>query len=195
MTEEEAILEARFDPRLKEFWFLTTAAGLGVSIVGIFFLPFWLFGLGAWFCRESYQRLRCVLTSRTLVVRKGIFLRVEKTIALEKIQDMTLRQGPLLRYFGLSLLQVETAGLSTALGRSDSALLGMLDVVEFRQAVLRQRDGLAAERSREASASDHSPAPPEAGQAKGDLLAEIREIRDGLRRIEGLLAKRTESGG
>jgi len=44
-----------------------------------------------------------------LEFKKGIFFRVEKTIPLENIQDLTFNEDPLLRYLDLRVLKIETA--------------------------------------------------------------------------------------
>ncbi len=46
----------------------------------------------------------CELRQRSLNVKRGFCFRTEKTFPLEKIQDLTLREGPLLNYFGISQL-------------------------------------------------------------------------------------------
>ena len=48
----------------------------------------WTVGWGQWYARRSFEMLRCELHERTLVVKRGILFRVEKTIPLDKIQDL-----------------------------------------------------------------------------------------------------------
>ena len=109
--------------------------------------------------------LSCVLTEKTLQVAKGLFVRVEKTVPLDKITDMGLVQGPIMRHFGLETLSVETAGQS-----SQGSLLKLTGIVEtrrFRDTVLRQRDEAVASLAREGRPTDdgshrppHSPGSP-----------------------------------
>ena len=58
------------------------------------------------------------LLERKLVVKRGILFVVEKSIPLEKITDVALSQGPLMRLFGLYRLSFETAGQSAPGGIS-----------------------------------------------------------------------------
>ncbi|MHC4470243.1 MAG: PH domain-containing protein [Planctomycetota bacterium] len=180
--DEQVILEARFDPRVKSYWFAIGILLLLATFVGIPLLLVWVLGLGRWYCRESFARLQCRLTSKSLVLRKGIFFRVERTIPLDKIQDLALRQGPLMRMYGIHTLRVETAGQSTPQGASEASLPGVVDPREFRDAVRRHRDARALGSAREGAA----PARPAPLSEEGILL----EIRDTLSRIEELLSRR-----
>ena len=107
-----------------------------------------------------------------------ILFRTEKNVPLDKIQDVAMKEGPLLRKLGLASLGVETAGSSNPQG-ADAQLVGVVDAPVFRDAILDQRDKVVEGQGKapvEASAS-----------SKDDVLV---EIRDSLLRIEGVLAKR-----
>jgi membrane protein YdbS with pleckstrin-like domain len=52
---------------------------------------------------------------------------------------VALKEGPLLRRLGLSTLRVETAGQSSQPG-AEVNLTGIVDVHDFRDRVLMQRD-------------------------------------------------------
>ena len=82
------------------------------------------------------------LLERKLVVKRGIIFVVEKSIPLEKITDVALSQGPIMRFFGLYRLSFETAGQS-AEGALVS-LIGINDAEKFREAILKQKDNLSA---------------------------------------------------
>ncbi|MEL0614992.1 PH domain-containing protein, partial [Marinomonas arenicola] len=64
------------------------------------------------------------LLTQKLVVKRGILFKEEKSIPLEKITDVGLSQGPLMRLFGLYRLSFETAGQS-----GHGALVSLLGVV------------------------------------------------------------------
>ncbi len=141
---EEILCRAEFDEKWKTYWFLQIMLICLATVVGIVLVPFWLLGWGAWYCRRYYENLHCTLYERSLLVRRGIFFRVEKTIPLDKIQDLTLREGPLLKAFGLLTLKIETAGQSGSPGESEAKLVGIKNARAFRDRVLDQRDALAA---------------------------------------------------
>ncbi len=183
MRNETVLRAAVFDEKLKFYWWVHGIILCVVTVVGWIVLPFWLLGFGQRVCRLGFERLQCDLTDRGLHVRKGYIFRVEKNIPLDKIQDLTVNEGPLLRYLGLASLKIETAGAAAPQGQADASLAGIVDALEFRDAVLDARDrvvgfGSAAPR----------PAPTDATlDANGEVLV---SIRDSLQRIEGLLAKR-----
>ena len=182
-TREKILNRAEFDPKLKLYWYLQGVGFLAVTIAGIPLLPVWFLGWGNWYCRRSFEALQCILTERSLLVKRGILFRVEKTIPLDKIQDLTLKEGPLLRWFGLCSLQVETAGQSGQAGGSEGSLVGVVDIRNFRNAVLDQRDRISG-------TGAVSPALPGAATGGGSVEGLLGEIRDSLRRIE----KRLTSG-
>lgn len=129
---------AEFDPILKKYVYFGTALALFVSIVGIVILPFWLI-LGKMYINRYFDNLYCELTTRALHFKKGIWFQTERTVPLDKIQDLTFHEGPVLRWLGLSKLMIETAGQS-AQGMSDMSLTGIVNARQFRERVLDQRD-------------------------------------------------------
>lgn len=132
------LIKAEFEPRLKTYLHVTTIFVLTVTVVGIILIPFWLI-FGRSYVNRYFNGLFCELTTRALHFKKGVWIRTEKTVPLDKIQDLTFKEGPLLRYFGVSYLKIETAGQS-AQGVSDMTLYGIIDARNFREAVLDQRD-------------------------------------------------------
>ena len=166
---------ARFEDKLKTYWFLQGVIIFVATIVGIAFMPIWLLGFGQWYARRSFEALQCELNERTLVVKRGIFFRVEKTIPLDKIQDLTVKEGPLLRWLGLRSLKIETAGQGTP-GSSEADLVGIVDPIDFRDQVLRQRDAMSG-------ALALRPATDEGALAGTGTIELLTEIRDLLSRI------------
>jgi putative membrane protein len=114
------------------------------------------------------------LTDRSLHLRKGVWFKVDKTIPLDKIQDVALHHGPVMQSLGLCTLRVETAG-GSAQGTADAMLTGVVDAEAFRDAILEQRDLVTANVGAAAPTSSDT-----------ELLG---EIRDSLHRIETLLAR------
>ena len=182
MNEEEYIRKAEFNTKVCTYWLLSGALVLVYTIVGIPLLLLW-FPIGLVFTKRYLDRMSCVLTDKALKVKKGIFVRVEKTIPLEKITDMGMVQGPILRYFDLHTLTVETAGQSGQ--GSLVSLTGIVDAPSFREAVLTQRDLLAASASR--------PTPESEREDQLDSSSLLSEIRDSLLRIEAKLEGTNDS--
>ncbi len=114
MTEEIILREATFSPRVKTYIFFVVLFFLFSSIIGIVLVPFWVFGLGQWLSGKYFKTLSCQITNKNLKFSKGLILHIEKTIPVENIQDLSFVGGPVLRYFGLTLIKIETAGWKRA---------------------------------------------------------------------------------
>jgi putative membrane protein len=167
--------QASFNPDVRKYWLMGGTATLFFTIIGIPLLPFWwIFGM--WVTQRFLDRMECTLTRRTLIVRKGWLVRVEKTIPLDKITDLGMIQGPLMRFFGIHALSIETAG-STQPGALVK-LHGIRDVEAFRDTVLAQRDRML-EHTDEPSTLAAAPSGAEGSSA--EVVALLREIRDELR--------------
>jgi len=183
MTTSRVLKEAEFNPRVKTYWLLSGGLILLLCIITIPLIPLW-FIFGMMFTGKYLDHMSCTLTDKTLVVRKGMFNRIEKTIPLEKITDLALKQGPIMRAMELHAISVETAGSS---GSSASGalvtLVGIVDTIDFRDHVLAQRDSLVSGSGPVADVAE--PFTPNAAQA-----AIIEDIRDTLQRIESDLRNR-----
>lgn len=177
MPAHTTLAEAEFDRKVCTYWLLSGALIMVFCIITIPLIPFW-FIFGFAITSAYLNRMSCTLTDRTLIVRKGIFNRIEKTIPLEKITDLGMKQGPIMRAMDLWGISVETAGSS---GSSQSgalvSLVGIKDTKAFRDRVLSQRDTL------QGHATD---GPIRGSGGAPDVLI---DIRDTLRRIEGVMSQ------
>lgn len=183
MNQQTVLLQAQFDPKLKIYLLGQQCLILASTIVGILLIPFYI-PIGIWWANRYFASLECKLTDKSLIFNRGVVFRVEKTIPLDKIQDFSVRTGPLLNALGLAGLRVETAGQS-ATGGSEADLIALIDARTFRDRVLAQRDAVAAQDSRKVERLPTEAAPETTQQL-------LREIRDSLRRIEGSLASRSK---
>lgn len=163
---------AEFNPRLHTYLFWYGFFLLIASIAGILLLPFWILGFGQYYARRYLNHVECELTDRYLRFRKGILYQVEKTIPLDNIQDLTFKEGPLLRYFELSTLQIETAGQSGQ-GTTDMTLIGIRDAAAFRNRVIAQRERITGRD--DASPRDDAPQAALQTERIEHLLTEIRD--------------------
>ncbi len=171
----QTLVDARFDRRVINYWRVLVSLIMFVTIVGIPFIPIWLI-YSLWFGPKYLHGLSARLTTQALELRKGVFTRSESTIPLNRITDLKLYQGPLMRSFGLHGLKAETAGQSGQNASSEGNLLGVVDAVAFRNAILRQRQvALGAEPAEDA---------PRTAATASDATELLTEIRDILARIE-----------
>lgn len=143
-SENQLIQKTEFNPKIKTYIFLTIAFLLLITVIGIPILIVWLLGLGQYFSKRYYENMSCELTTKHLEFKKGVLFKVEKTIPLENIQDLTFIENPLLKYLDLRILKIETAGQSNPQG-SDMKLVGFIGASEFKKKVLHQRELLKNE--------------------------------------------------
>ena len=169
-TKSEVIQTAEFNPRIKSYLLASGALFLTVLIVGIPFLLIWFAGLGQYIASNFYNNLKCQLTTQHLEFKKGALFKVEKTIPLENIQDLTFVDNPLLKYFDLQILKIETAGQSSPQG-SDMTLIGIVNAQGFRDKVLEQREAIRVSNRTSSSEADTS---------QEQVIELLKEIRDTL---------------
>lgn len=175
MSNRSPVLkEAAIMPEVIRYHLWGTAIVMTMTVIGIPLMPIGL-PIAYVLFKRYYERLEIVLTRRDLKVRRGILNVEEKSIPLEKITDLAVYQGPVMRLFKLKGIRVETAGQS-----SQGALVtvvGITDVDAFRDAVLDQRDRVSDD------GSEQQPTAP-APVPENDTTALLTDIRDSLRRIE-----------
>lgn len=178
MPDHPVLRTAEFNKsRLKTYWLWQPIIVMACTIVMIPLIPVVL--VVVLFVIDKYiNRLECVLTTRTLEVKRGLLNRVESTVPLEKITDVQYYQGPIMRWLDIEGFRVETAGQSSGTSGYLVNMLGIKDTRGFRQAVLAQRDRTAGDQEdgmpRRAGGSD---------EPAGDA-GTLTEIRDILVRIE-----------
>ncbi len=195
MQKERTLLEATFSPKVQAYWLLSgaiTCLIMCLALVGFVLLPLWLV-FGTIITTKYRKSMSCVLTDRSLKFSKGILTRVEKTVPLEKITDLGLVQGPIMRQFDLHTLTIETAGQSGP--GSLLRLTGIEDTLAFREAVLEQRDAAVFDSPGKSRDGDRvagaAPEPavitPKPSSDSPEQVAVLSDIREALGRIETLL--------
>ncbi|MCC9641265.1 PH domain-containing protein [Rhodopirellula sp. JC740] len=174
--DEKILWEAEFNPKVKTYWLISAVLTSFLTIVLIPFLP--LIIPIAWLIADKYLAShRCTLTERTLKVGRGILVRQEKTVPLDRITDLGLVQGPIMRALELEAVSVETAGQSGP--GSLVRLTGIREGRAFRDAVLKQRDLVSGSETRRGESPVATP--PSLDANSHETLVEIRDI---LRRME-----------
>jgi putative membrane protein len=177
-TDTTKVLEvAQFNPKIKTYIFITSALLLLITIIGIPILLLWLLGLGQYFTKRYYENLMCQLTERHLEFKKGVMFRVEKTIPLENIQDLTFIDNPILQWLDLRILKIETAGHSNAQG-ADMRLMGIVDTQSFKEKVLDQRERLKSGSQQTTSSSSEADR-----SSQEDLMEVLNDIKGLLKQI------------
>ena len=175
----DVIAEAQFDRKLIGWARLVIAGFLCITVAGILLIPFW-WAFSFWYGAEYMRRVSARLTTNALEIKVGVFFRKESTIPLNRITDLRLHDGPLMRHYGLRGLKVETAGGGGQNASSEGNLIGVIDAEGFRNAVLAQRQRVIEAETGQAPTAAVAAAP------SNDTLVEIRDI---LARIESHLAR------
>ena len=181
MSNDTIIKDAEFNDAVTTYWLLSGIFLCVVTVFGIPLIPVWLIA-GKALTRKYLASHRCTLTDKSLKVSKGIFTKIEKTVPLDRITDMGIVQGPLMRHFDIEALSVETAGNSS--GASLVQLTGIKDGRAFRDLVLAQRDKVTLASSQSSTVPNTATASVGSSDQTVQLLT---EIRDTMRNIENKL--------
>jgi len=127
------------------YWMqIVLIVGVGVWLLGIGLVVAILhaFTLGLWLPRRQAEALRYWLEGGALRVDQGVFFLKRKAIPLDRITDIVLAQGPLMKLCGVWELRVQTAG--TGHGVPEASLYGMTDPEAVRDMLLLARDEAVA---------------------------------------------------
>lgn len=162
------------------------AAALAAPALALAVLPDVLVYIGL---HLRYDTTWFAMTPRSLRIRRGILVLEEMTITFENVQEVTVRQGPVQRHFGISDVVVRTAGAAPRPGPhgergrplNEGVITGVADAPRLRDAVMeRVRASRSAGLGDERGAHTGAPAPRAVwGPAH---LSALREVRDALRR-------------
>lgn len=172
---------------------------LGVAIGSVLALVFFtLTVVGYVLVRLDYEFRWYVVTDRSLRIRQGILRFEETTLTFANVQNASIRQGPIERWFGFSNVLVETAGgggsavakeQAIAQGGHRGLIRGLENAEEvkqlIREALVRQGGaGLGDHDDRVAPTGGALPEPvvslSEAAPALRAVLDEVRALRASL---------------
>ncbi len=133
-----------------------------------------------------------IVTDRSLRIRQGIIKFEETTLTFANVQNVSIQQGPLERWFGFANVLVETAGGAGAAGSQEAAMRGghrglirglddasrVRDLI--RAAVVRQGGAGLGDAPDEAPDAAASLPLSAAAPALGEVLAEVKALRAAL---------------
>ena len=132
----------------------------------------------------QYDTTWYVMTSRSLRIRRGIWVIHETTITFENVQNIKIHQGPVERFFGIGNVLVETAGGGAPVGAENqpAAMSAHRGLIEGVGDAARIRDQILT-RLRKTRTTGLGDEPDEAAESRpaawrGEHLAVLREIRD-----------------
>lgn len=180
-------LEAELDPKTTNYIFWWVLFFFTVVVISIPLIPFMIIVYFAWY-RPRYKDFHSLkLTEKSVEINRGVVFRSQTILPLDRITDVSINQGPLMRRYGIYGITVETAGQTQTQGAAN--MVGVMNPYAFRDAVMKN-----VELSKTASGS------AEAGPASAQVTSQYRastdvtvsdqslellaEIRDILQRME-----------
>ncbi len=98
----------------------TVLAGILLSLLGLFIAGTVHLIISFIMLRLDYEMRWYKITDRSLRIREGIVFVREMTLTFANIQNISISQGPIQRFFGIADLKVETAGGGAAVVQSDN---------------------------------------------------------------------------
>ncbi len=102
---------------------VTAARGGGLALAFAFTMLALLIGVALVFSWLSWRMFTYQVLPDQLVIARGVIHRTRRSIPAERIQDVSLKQGPLARLIGLAEVRIETGGGEKDEGRLDSVSL------------------------------------------------------------------------
>ncbi|NVO67867.1 PH domain-containing protein [Methanofollis tationis] len=143
------------------------AIALGISAIAVF--------VGAWI-PMYYQSILYHLTPTEMTWRRGVWFRQTGIVPYNRITNVDIIQGPVMRYFGISDLRIQTAGYS-AQPQAEIKLMGIEEPEPLRELIMAQVRGRAPVAAATGGA--------ETSGEEGDVIAELRAIRHLLEGMAG----------
>ena len=142
------------------------AAVTGVPILaGVLFTLYWI--------PLYYRSISYRLTVTEITWQRGVWFRQTGIVPYNRITNVDITQGPLMRFFSFSALRVQTAGYS-AQARAEIVLNGIEDAGDLQEKIMgfvRRGGPVAVEGEPEA--------PPAAADAVVEELRAIRRLLEG----------------
>ncbi|HWB19302.1 MAG TPA: PH domain-containing protein [Phycisphaerales bacterium] len=138
----------------------------------------------------KYDTTWYVMTERSLRIRRGIWIVHEMTISFENVQNVSVRQGPVQRYFGIADVVVDTAGAGGGGGGKHGSTMvanqgiieGVENAQEIRDMILaRVRESRSAGLGDEEHHGEHVVAATQKLGFTQEHVMVLREIRDEVR--------------
>lgn len=145
---------------------------LAISVIVLVAIAaFYLFWVG-----KYYDTVLFELKDDEVTWRRGVWFRMTGIVPYDRITNIDIYQGPLMRHFGFSCIKIQTAGYSAQANRSEITLEGIVEAEELRERLR----ALIRETRKATGPTDATgtPARPVISPGSGDpLIDEVRAIR------------------
>lgn len=194
------------DPSFRSYLILVTAFGM---MIPLFFFAFMVFAItdgagsalavmvgifavlafaGGLWASLYYDTVRYLLSPTEMTWGRGVLWKQTGIVPYNRITNVDIIQGPVMRVFGISNLRIQTAGYS-ANQMAEIKLQGIRDPEPLRAVIMdfvRSGHPVAAVTGAETAAAPAfiSAASPSGQAADAAIIRELREIGAVLKRIE-----------
>ncbi len=127
-----------------------------------------------------YDTTWYAFNDRSLRIRRGIWIIHETTITFENVQNVSIQQGPLQRFFGIADIHVQTAGGGGGQAEKGGSMTGHQGIIEGIDDPQKIRDLIMSQlkRSRSAGLGDEREAAVVSSQWTSEQLQVLQQIRD-----------------
>ncbi len=148
-------------------------AALASSVVWAVFLVPAIFAL--YWINRFFDTVFFKLTDSEVVVEKGVWFKQVQNVPYKQITNVTIKQGPIYRHFGLGKVEIQTAGHSANQSGPEASIFGVRDFKGVRDQLIE------IIREEKASPVSMRSGDDEVGFSP-QILEELRSIRDLLER-------------
>jgi uncharacterized membrane protein YdbT with pleckstrin-like domain len=155
-----------------------TNVPLGTAFALGYIFPMVIFG---GYAALFFHTIRYELDSRYITKASGVLWKKRRSIPLEKITNLDVRQGPVERLFGYGKIWVFTPSTGTA--TPEEKLVGIPKPHEMKQTLI---DRAESAKQPQATATQGATSV----ESSGDTVALLTDIRDSLKNIEASLAQK-----
>jgi Uncharacterized conserved protein len=103
--------------------------GISIPILAILiFIAYWI--------PKYYETMVYKLTENEIVWRRGVWLKITGIVPYNRITNIDITQGPILRKLGIAALKIQTAGYSGQQARAEISIEGMEQFEELRELIV-----------------------------------------------------------
>ncbi len=177
-AQKPNLVSAEIDDKANKYLFWTVMWITAVTVVGIPFMPIIAIIYWVWYAPRYREFHTLELTETGITSKRGVVFRSQTNVPLDRITDVSVHQGPLMRNFGVYKVTIESAGQTQMQGAA--SIIGVVEPYPFRDAVLENVE-LLKNQTAVASAPETGGIAMTSSDAQLQLLGEIRDI---LARIE-----------
>ena len=136
-----------------------------------------VFGFVAWWIPAFFATADYRLTDEELEYRRGVFFRQKTTVPYNRITNVDAAQGPLQRLVDAGSVGVHTAGFGGQTG-AELTISGVSDYEEIKDQILAKIRRRPPEATEGGDTDDRSRRESEEDPMSGDVLTELRRIRE-----------------